>query len=223
MTNKPLTREGTTPLKVTLKCLEQGVNPHDPTTKDTVSAVASKACIRFPALGQVEMDGRDVSESIRTSDIVRHINPVASNPAVRETLAEQQRAMAQGKVDGGSWPGFSWRQAERVQGVVMDGRDIGTVILPDAELKVFIVADPLVRAQRRFAELKHKDTTESIQDIARDLAARDEADRTRLTSPLKKAEDAEELDTSQCTIDEQVKRIETMVHDRIDQFLSLKV
>ncbi|KAF7724960.1 hypothetical protein EC973_000541 [Apophysomyces ossiformis] len=207
---------------VTLKCLEKGIDPNDPKTQDQVSAVAMTARIRFPALGKVELDGQDVSEAIRTSAIVRHIQPVAANPAVRQTLANQQRAMARGdekeEEEEDAWPGFVW-QSKRVRGVVMDGRDIGTVILPDAELKVFVVADPFVRAQRRFAELQAKEPTITVEAIARDLVARDEADRTRLTSPLKKAEDAEELDTSHCTIDEQVESIEKMVHHRLDRFL----
>ncbi|CDH57756.1 cytidylate kinase [Lichtheimia corymbifera JMRC:FSU:9682] len=200
---------------VTLKCLDQGVNVNH---ASEVEQVAKSAKIRFPALGKVELDDKDVSDAIRESRIVQSISPIASNKNVRETLAEQQRSLARGDVDQG-WPGFSWNE-KQIHGVVMDGRDIGTVILPDAELKVFIVADPKVRAQRRYDELAGKNALasgETVESIAKDLAERDEADRTRKVSPLKKADDAEELDTSFKTIDEQVLDIENMVHKRLNR------
>ncbi|KAI9492149.1 CMP kinase [Zychaea mexicana] len=198
---------------VTLKCLEQGVQV---TNDAKVKQTANSAQIRFPSLGKVELDGQDVSDAIRTSRIVQNISPIASNPGVRATLANQQRALA--RANDPAWRGFLFKQSTQVRGVVMDGRDIGTVILPDAELKVFIVADARVRAQRRFDELASKNALgegETVDAIAKDLAARDEADRTRAVSPLKKAEDAVELDTSDKTIDEQVAAIEQMVYDRL--------
>lgn len=194
--------------------MESSVDPQD---RDAVAKVAKEARIRFPSIGAVELDGRDVSDKIRTSAIVQNINPIASNPSVRSELAEKQRAMARGSTDQ-NWPGFQWR-ARTVHGVVMDGRDIGTVILPDAELKVFIIADAKVRAQRRFDELAAKNSLapgETVESIAHDLHLRDEADRTRKVSPLKKADDAIELDTSNRTIDEQVAAIEEMIYKRLD-------
>lgn len=196
---------------MTLKCLEQGIDTTDPANEARIGQVASQARIRFPSLGSVELDGRNVTDAIRTSTIVRHINQVASNPAVRRALAEQQRALARGE-DRSAWPNTTGPK-----GVVMDGRDIGTVILPDAELKVFIVADVKIRAQRRFEELKNKEANENItlEAVMHDLMVRDEADRTRKISPLKQADDAVVLDTSHKTIDEQVSDIERLVYERL--------
>ncbi|KAL0075023.1 cytidylate kinase [Phycomyces blakesleeanus] len=197
---------------VTLKCLENGIDPTQKNNDAKVAKLASEASIRFPRLGSVELDGRDVSSLIRSSEIVRAIAPVAANPSVRATLAQQQRDLASGATESGL------SSESQPKGVVMDGRDIGTVILPDAELKVYIIADARIRAQRRFDELMAKQGTapgESVDDIARDLAARDLADQTRKISPLKKAEDAVVLDTSNCTIEEQVDSIERLVHSRM--------
>ncbi|KAI9314714.1 cytidylate kinase [Dichotomocladium elegans] len=198
---------------ITLKCLENNIKVTD---TEQVHRVAKSASISFPTVGTVELDGIDVSKAIRTSRIVQNISPVAANPGVRTTLAEQQRVLAQSNNE--TWTGFV-RHGQQVRGVVMDGRDIGTVILPDAELKVFIVADAKVRARRRYDELMHKNVVqagETVESIAQDLEARDEGDRTRKVSPLKKADDAIELDTSHQTIDGQVAAIEHMVYDRLD-------
>jgi cytidylate kinase len=182
-----------------------------------VANIAKKAQIRFPSLGQVELDGQDVSELIRNSNITRNISPVASNLAVREVLADQQRAMAKGDIPGAHSTGFE-KDGKLIQGVVMDGRDIGTVILPDAELKVFIVADVRIRAQRRFDELKKRQGSaleDTLEQVEKDLEARDLADRSRQVAPLLQATDAVVLDTSHMTIDQQVKSIEDMVYERL--------
>ncbi|KAI8971641.1 cytidylate kinase [Mycotypha africana] len=188
---------------ITLKCLERSVNLQN---EKEVAQLTENASITFPQQGQVELDGHDVSESIRTSEVTRNTKFVASNPMVREILAQQQRAMAKGDIPG----------------VVMDGRDIGTVILPDAELKVFIVADVKIRAQRRFDELKKKQGPsfkETLQGIQEDLEIRDLSDRTRKVAPLLQADDAVLLDTSLLTIEEQVGVIEKMVYERLSNFL----
>jgi cytidylate kinase len=201
-------------LKITLKCQQQNIDLLD---QDKVAALAKDTTIRFPQLGQVELDGKNVSDLIRTSNITKNISPVASNPKVRSILANQQRAMARGDIPGAGSVGFH-KDQKLIQGVIMDGRDIGTVILPDAELKVFIIADVRVRAERRFEELKKRQgdkLKETIQEVEDDLNARDLADRTRKVAPLKKADDAVELDTTHLTIEEQVASIEKMVYDRI--------
>jgi cytidylate kinase len=182
-----------------------------------VTEIAKSAKIRFPSLGLVKLDGKNVSDLIRNSNITRNISLVASNPSVREILANQQRAMAKGELPGADSVGFE-KNGRTVKGIVMDGRDIGTVILPDAELKVFIEADVRIRAQRRFDELKSRQgdkLNETLEDVERDLEARDLADRTRIVAPLKQADDAVVLDTSHLTIDEQVGAIEQMVYQRI--------
>ncbi|OBZ85636.1 Cytidylate kinase [Choanephora cucurbitarum] len=194
---------------VTLKCQQQNI---DVTQEEQVADIARNSKITFPQLGQVTLDGHDVSDQIRSSNITRNISPVASNKAVRDILADQQRRMARGELPGAHTSGFEY-QGRQIQGVVMDGRDIGTVILPDAELKVFIVADLHIRAQRRFKE--SKDKNETLEAIERDLEARDLADRTRKIAPLLQAEDAVVLDTSHIGIDEQVNQIEKMIIERI--------
>lgn len=200
---------------VTLKCQQNNISPSD---TDKVTEIARHAQIRFPSLGQVELDGKNVSELIRNSTITRNISHIASNGQVREILADQQRAMARGDLPGATSTGFK-HNGKLIKGVVMDGRDIGTVILPDAELKVFIEADVRIRAQRRFDELKErqgsalKDTLESVE---KDLEARDLADRTRKIAPLLKADDAVVLDTSYLTIEEQVNKIENMIRKRVE-------
>ncbi|CEJ02875.1 Putative Cytidylate kinase [Rhizopus microsporus] len=191
---------------ITLKCQQSNINPSDPLNQDQVAQIAKNSHIRFPSLGQIELDGHDVSHLIRTSNITRNINLVAANPQVRSALAEYQRAIANGQVPDSISEGFK-HKGQRVKGVVMDGRDIGTVILPDAELKVFIEADVWVRAQRRFEELKNRQGNslkETLDDVKLDLEARDLADRTRKISPLKKAEDALVLDTSSLSIEKQL-------------------
>ncbi|KAG1292544.1 hypothetical protein G6F61_006885 [Rhizopus arrhizus] len=202
---------------ITLKCQENNINPSDPNNQSQVAEIAKNSHIRFPSIGQVELDGRDVSNLIRTSNITRNINLVATNPMVRAHLAQYQRAISSGQAPESISEGFEWH-GKRVQGIVMDGRDIGTVILPDAELKVFIEADVWVRAQRRFDELKNRQgdlLKETLEDVKKDLDARDLADLTRTISPLKKADDAVVLDTSNLSIEMQVGKIENWVYERI--------
>ncbi|KAI9487882.1 MAG: cytidylate kinase [Benjaminiella poitrasii] len=202
---------------VTLKCQLKNIDPNDISQQDKVTEIAKSCRIRFPALGKVELDGEDVSELIRTSNITRNISIIASNPAVRNILANQQRAMAKGDIEGIDSTGFEKEGKGVIKGVVMDGRDIGTVILPDAELKVFIVADVEIRAKRRFDELKRRQG-EALKDtldiIKNDLEARDLADRTRKVAPLLQAKDAVLLDTSHLTIEQQAKAIEDMIYER---------
>ncbi|CEP14048.1 hypothetical protein [Parasitella parasitica] len=198
---------------VTLKCQQQNIDLKD---QEKVKQVAQSARISFPALDQVEMDGKDVSNLIRNSNITRNISHVASNMGVRDILADQQRAMAKGDIPGANSTGFE-HNGRVVKGVVMDGRDIGTVILPDAELKVFIEADIKIRSKRRYDELKNKGAlgSDTLQDVQKDLEARDLADRTRKVAPLLKAQDAIALDTSHLTIAQQVEKIYDMVYQRL--------
>ncbi|KAI7907240.1 cytidylate kinase [Cokeromyces recurvatus] len=203
---------------VTLKCQLENVNPNDISAHNKIVEIAKRCKIRFPSLGKVELDGQDVSELIRTSDITRNISLIASNPDVREVLANQQRAMAKGELPGAVSNGFEREGKGIIKGVVMDGRDIGTVILPNAELKVFIVADVHIRAKRRFDELKKRQgaaLTDTLDQVEKDLEARDLADRTRKIAPLLQAKDAVMMDTSYLTIEEQVNAIENMVYERI--------
>ncbi|NOX87564.1 MAG: (d)CMP kinase [Calditrichaeota bacterium] len=132
------------------------------------------------------LNGEDVSHLIRTPQINKVISKISSYKGVRKVLIEQQREMA------------------KQGGVVMDGRDIGTVVLPDAELKVFLVAGLKERARRRKLELELQGIELSIEEIEKEIANRDRLDSERDESPLQKAEDARVLDTTNLTVDEQV-------------------
>ncbi|WPJ89958.1 (d)CMP kinase [Facklamia hominis] len=143
---------------------------------------------------KVFLNQEDVTEAIRSQEVSRQVSKVAANLKVREYLLKEQRRLA------------------KDQDVVMDGRDIGTTVLPQANYKFFMIASSRVRAQRRFDELSKKGHSPiSIEQIEKDIQARDEYDRNRKYAPLKKAEDAIEIDTSNMTIDEVVEKMLTFI------------
>jgi len=131
------------------------------------------------------LNGELVEDKIRTMEVSSHVSPIATLGFVREAMVAQQQQMGKDK------------------GVVMDGRDIGTVVFPDAELKIFVTASAEVRAQRRYDELKDKGMEADFDDILKNVQERDYIDSHREVSPLKKADDAIELDNSHMTIPEQ--------------------
>lgn len=131
------------------------------------------------------LNGELVEKEIRSMDVSARVSKIAALPFVREALVAQQQAMGKEK------------------GIIMDGRDIGTVVFPDAELKIFVTASAEVRAQRRYDELKAKGMPADFDDILKNVKERDYIDSHRETSPLRKADDALELDNSHMTIEEQ--------------------
>lgn len=131
------------------------------------------------------LNGENVEKDIRSMEVSSHVSPIAALPFVRAALVAQQQRMGVGK------------------GIVMDGRDIGTVVFPDAELKIFVTASAEVRAQRRYDELKAKGMEANFNDILKNVEERDYIDSHRATSPLRKAPDAIELDNSNLTIAQQ--------------------
>ncbi len=131
------------------------------------------------------LNGVNVEDRIRTMEVSSHVSPVAALPFVREALVKLQQEMGKAK------------------GIVMDGRDIGTVVFPDAELKIFVVASAEIRAQRRYDELKAKGQEASYEEILANVKERDYIDQNREVSPLRQAEDAILLDNSNLTIEEQ--------------------
>ena len=131
------------------------------------------------------LNGERVEDEIRTMEVSAHVSPIATLPFVRKALVASQQTM--GKEKGG----------------VMDGRDIGTVVFPDAELKVFVTASAEVRAQRRYDELKAKGMEADYEDILKNVRERDYIDSHRPIDPLRKADDALELDNSNMTIAQQ--------------------
>lgn len=136
-------------------------------------------------LPEVCLNGENVERYIRTLEVSQHVSPIAALPFVREKLVEQQQAMGNEK------------------GIVMDGRDIGTVVFPNAELKIFVTASAEIRAQRRFKELETKGMPADFDEILQNVEQRDYIDTHRETSPLCQADDALVLDNSHLTIAEQ--------------------
>jgi cytidylate kinase len=133
------------------------------------------------------LNGELVEKEIRSMEVSNHVSPIATLGFVREAMVAQQQQMGKDK------------------GVVMDGRDIGTTVFPDAELKIFVTASAQVRAQRRYDELKAKGMPADFDDILKNVEERDYIDSHREVSPLRKADDAIELDNSNMTIPEQKK------------------
>lgn len=139
------------------------------------------------------LNGEDVENEIRGMEVSNHVSPIATLAAVRTHLVKQQQEMAAKK------------------GVVMDGRDVGTVVMPNAELKIFVTARPEVRAKRRYQELQAKGDSVTYEEVLHNITERDRIDSSREISPLKKADDAVLLDNSDLTIDEQQAVVVGMV------------
>lgn len=177
---------------VTLYALRHGLMNPDTKVIDeaALAAVIDKVAIRQEkdAEGKVQtyLDGECVEGEIRQMQVSSCVSPIAALPFVRQHLVACQQAMGE---EGG---------------IVMDGRDIGTVVFPNAELKIFVTASPLVRAQRRLAELQGKgDTTSTLEEVLHNVEERDYIDSHRAASPLRQADDARLLDNSELTIPEQ--------------------
>lgn len=149
--------------------------------------------ISFDSDNHVFINGNDVSLEIRTNENGMRTSLISQIHVVREKLVEMQRKIAEGK------------------GYILDGRDIGTVVLKDAELKIYLIASVDSRAMRRFKELELKGLNPIYEEIAEDLKKRDEQDMNRKESPLKKAEDAIEVDTSDMTIEEVCEEINKLI------------
>lgn len=169
--------------------LEEGIDTAD---EEAVNAGCDSIDIRIEYQDNKQhifLNGTDVSEKIRQEEVGKNASIVAKYSKVRTKLLELQRQMA------------------AANDVIMDGRDIGTVVLPQAEVKIFLTASSLVRAKRRFKELQEKGVDCNLEEIEKDIIARDEQDMNREIAPLKQAEDAVLVDTSDMTIDEVVDKI----------------
>ena len=158
-----------------------------------LTQLAAKTKIDFQLGGNGERlvfsNNADVTEAIRSTEVTKLVSRVAAIPGVREELVAQQR------------------QIGRRKAVVLDGRDIGTVVFPEAEVKIFLTASVEERARRRWLELTQKGNPAVLSEIAADIAARDQADMSRATSPLRQAQDAYLLDSSQLTPEKVVSAI----------------
>lgn len=181
---------------VALKALEQKVHLDDERALRALAEQTQIELIPHDGANTVLLDGRDVSERIRQADVTAAASQVSVHPAVRELMVEQQRrAGAQG-------------------GVIMEGRDIGTVVFPNADVKVFLDADANVRADRRVLQAAGAGAQDS-QRVMAEMTARDRRDQTRAASPLVAASDAVVIDSTHKSIDEVVDEIEGIVQERL--------
>ena len=176
---------------VTLYALEQGAIVEGVVDQERIEQLLGEVEISFRfneerGASDIYINGVYAEDRIRGIEVSNCVSKVSSIGAVREKLVAMQQQMG----------------SER--GVVMDGRDIGTVVFPDAELKIFMTADPKVRAERRYKELTAKGDEVTMEEILENVISRDQADMTRAISPLRRAEDALELDNSYMSVEEQM-------------------
>ena len=171
---------------VTLGLKLSGISPNDDAS---ICQYLSEIELYFDANNKIHLNGADVSYEIRSGDISSRVSAVSAIPEVREKMVITQRRIA------------------GEQNCVLEGRDIGTVVFPNAEFKFFLIADIDVRAKRRLIELEKMGETKSISELIEDIRRRDQLDSSRDHSPLIKAKDAIPIDTSQLTINEQIKKI----------------
>lgn len=164
-----------------------------------LAALIDHMDIGFDEEGNVFINGLDVSKAIRTNDISMAASTVSAHPMVRERLVAKQQSIAEAK------------------GYILDGRDIGTVVLPDAECKIYMIASAEARAKRRYKEYVEKGIPADYETIFQDIKQRDYQDMNRKTSPLKKAEDAIEIDTSTMSIEEVVSTIQGVLDKKLNQ------
>ncbi len=154
-----------------------------------IAGLSEKAYIDFNENGNILLEGRDVTKEIQAPEIAQLASELATLPQVRQKMVAMQQEIGKNG------------------GVVLDGRDIGTVVFPDAELKIFLIAAAETRAERRLDELVSSGTNISLDKLTEEIKERDKRDSEREHSPLKKAADAIELDTSKLTFDEQVEKV----------------
>ena len=179
------------------KALQNHISLED---EEAVCKMLENTKIQLATDGSIFLDGEDVSDKIRTNEISLAASLVSKLAKVRRMLVERQQEMAKEK------------------GFIMDGRDIGTVVVKDAEVKIYMTATPMARAKRRYDQNIAKNIpTGSIEEIAREIAERDLQDMTRENSPLKKADDAVEIDTSDMSIEEVTERIYSLAKPFIEK------
>ena len=179
---------------LTWRLLQRGIDVNDPGAVADAAASVVVVPGTDPAAPTIEADGIDVSGPIRGPEVTATVSAVSAVPAVRSLLVQRQREA----IDGG--------------GIVVEGRDIGTVVAPDAEVKVFLTASPEARATRRTAELTH---TKDVEATREDLARRDRHDSGRTVSPLARADDAVEVDATHLTLQQVIDRVIELVSTRV--------
>lgn len=181
---------------MTVAVLAAGVDVADEAAVEVVAENASIICVTDPSAPEVWLDGRDVAESIRGSEVTAAVSAVSAVPGVRQRLVDIQRSQVQAARDADV-------------GIVVEGRDIGTVVVPEADLKIFLVADPAVRAQRRALENGAGELPEpaTVAVTEAELLKRDAYDSGREISPLTQADDARVVDTTNFTLIEVIEQV----------------
>ena len=170
---------------ITLYALEKGFFKDDKLDQESLSEALDGLNLRFdPETGGLCLNGENISQKIRLPQVSDHVSIIATLTMVREFLLHQLRHMTS------------------ENGLVMDGRDIGTVVFPNADYKFFFTARPEVRARRRYEELKAQGHKTTFEEVLNNLILRDQTDSTRETAPLRKADDAFEIDTSEMTTEQ---------------------
>ena len=182
-----------------LKAKKMGIDIND---EESIRELLDDIDIRIEnhnSKNRIFLDGEEVSEDIRADDISALASAISAIPAVRYKMVELQRKMGE------------------KGGVILDGRDIGTFVFPTAEVKFFLTASPEVRAKRRWLELKQKGINKDFSEVLADLVKRDNNDSQRALAPLKKADDAIEVDTSNMTIEEQTDFLYQIIRSRMEE------
>ena len=182
-----------------LKAKKMGIDIND---EESIRELLDDIDIRIEnhnSKNRIFLDGEDVSEDIRADDISALASAISAIPAVRYKMVELQRKMGE------------------KGGVILDGRDIGTFVFPTAEVKFFLTASPEVRAKRRWLELQQKGINKDFSEVLADLVKRDNNDSQRALAPLKKADDAIEVDTSNMTIEEQTDFLYQIICSRMEE------
>lgn len=189
---------------VALYAMQNQLISNDHFDVEKLVSVLNKIKISFKyndilGFAEVYLNGKNVEKEVRTLEVSQRVSQVAEISAVRKMLVQQQKQMGQEK------------------GVVMDGRDIGTVVFPDAELKLFMTASTETRAERRYKELIEKNENVSYEDVLHNVESRDLIDSTREDSPLVKADDAIEIDNSNLSLDAQFEKLLVLAQNKISE------
>ncbi len=172
----------------------------DPKDNEAVNALLPEISLKFAFIEgeqHIYLNGEDVSTAIRTEEVGMAASAVGANPAVRTFLLGMQRDMA------------------KTQDVLMDGRDIGTVVLPDATVKIFLTASPEARATRRWKEYQQKGVEVSYEEVLADVRQRDYQDTHRAAAPLRQADDAQLLDTSEMNFEQSLEAMKKMIVEKV--------
>src|SRR5271168_4532984 len=182
-----------------LKALEHGISPDDAEGLDRLAASTS---IRLESSGngnRIFLDGVEVTSCLRDTPVTEAASRVSVHPAIRTWMVDLQRKL-----------GESGR-------IVMEGRDIGNAVFPDADVKIFLDADPAVRSQRRYEQIEAAPAVATVapESVLREIRERDQRDRTRATSPLKPAPDAVVIDSTNLTLDQVIERVEAIIQTRL--------